>query len=120
MDDRDAVFFETPDELRTWLEQHHATATELLIGFYKRGASKAGITYAQALDEPLCFGWIDAVRRCIDAERWTIRFTPRKSRSIWSAVNIKRAEELRALGLLRPAGLKAFEERLENRSRVYA
>ena len=72
------------------------------------------------MDEALCFGWIDGVRRSLDAERWTIRFTPRKSRSSWSAVNIERAEELRALGLLRPAGLRAFAERLENRSRVYA
>jgi uncharacterized protein YdeI (YjbR/CyaY-like superfamily) len=116
----DPIFFETPADLCGWLEQHHGTATELLIGFYKKGAGKTGITYAQALDEALCFGWIDGVRRTLDAERWTIRFTPRKPRSIWSAVNIKRAEELRALGLMHSAGLKAFEARVENRSRVYA
>jgi uncharacterized protein YdeI (YjbR/CyaY-like superfamily) len=120
LDDNDAVSVATPTDLRHWLEQHYAAAPELWIGFYKRGASKAGMSYAQALDGALCFGWIDAVRRSLDAERWAIRFTPRKPRSIWSAVNIKRAEELRAPGLLRPAGLNAFEARLENRSRVYA
>lgn len=116
----DATFFTSPDELRAWLAEHHDTATELLIGFYKKGAEMPGITYAEALDEALCFGWIDGIRKRIDDRRFTIRFTPRKPRSIWSAVNIKRADELVAAGRMQPAGLREFTERDRTREKQYS
>jgi uncharacterized protein YdeI (YjbR/CyaY-like superfamily) len=113
-------FFASGAELRAWLERHHATTPELLVGFYKKGASRAGITYREALDEALCFGWIDGVRRGVDAESYTIRFTPRKRQSTWSVVNIGRMHELIARGLAAPPGLAAFELRDEERSRLYS
>ena len=88
------TFFATPSELRAWLERHHDTSQELLIGYYKKSSGKPSITWPESVDEALCFGWIDGVRKRIDDERYTIRFTPRKPRSVWSAVNIKRAKEL--------------------------
>jgi uncharacterized protein YdeI (YjbR/CyaY-like superfamily) len=114
------VFFETPDEFRDWLAQHHETAAELLVGFYKRGSGRPSITWPESVDEALCFGWIDGVRRRVDEVSYTIRFTPRRPRSIWSAVNIKRAHELVELGRMRPAGLRAFQARADERSAVYA
>src|SRR4051794_16367229 len=116
----DAVFFGSPAELRAWLEANHATAWELWIGFYKKGSGKVGITYAEALDEALCFGWIDGIRKRHDAASYVNRFTPRTARSTWSAVNIKRVEELRALGRLHPAGIAAFEGRDAARSGLYS
>lgn len=116
----DARYFTTPQEFRDWLEEHHAQATELLVGFYKLGAGKSGMTWAQAVDEALCFGWIDSVRRSVDAERYTNRFTPRKRRSTWSAVNIRRVEELQAQGRMQPAGLAAFAARDPANSAVYS
>ena len=116
----EARYFATPAEFRAWLEDNHATATELLVGFYKRGGQQIGITYQEALDQALSFGWIDGVRRKVDDQRWTIRFSPRKRRSIWSGVNIKRVEELTALGLMHPAGLDAFAARDKARSGVYS
>src|SRR6266480_4565104 len=113
-------FFRTPAAFRAWLQRHHGTAAELLVGFYKRGSGKPSITWPDAVDEALCFGWIDGVRKGIDDVSYTIRFTPRKARSIWSAVNVKRAEELTRLELMRPAGLRAFEARAAERSGVYA
>ena len=114
------LFFATPEEFRAWLHQHHAVSQELLVGFYKRGSGKPSITWPESVDQALCFGWIDGVRRSIDEHSYTIRFTPRKPRSTWSAINIKRVTELTALGLMQAAGLKAFEARLENRSAIYA
>ena len=114
------TFFATPSEFRTWLQEHHATTRELWVGFYKKSSGKPSITWPEAVDEALCFGWIDGLRKSIDAVSYTIRFTPRKPRSIWSAVNVKRAEELARLGLMHPAGLKAFEERAQEKSGVYA
>jgi uncharacterized protein YdeI (YjbR/CyaY-like superfamily) len=116
----DATFFTSPDELHVWLVEHHDTAKELLIGFFKKGAKMPGITYAEALDEALCFGWIDGIRKRIDDRRFTIRFTPRKPRSIWSAVNIKRAGELVAEGRMQPAGLREFTERDRTREKQYS
>lgn len=116
----EATFFASQVAFHDWLEEHEATSTELLVGFHKKSSGNGGITYAQALDEALCFGWIDGVRRSLDVASFTIRFTPRKPRSIWSAVNIKRAEELNALSLMQPAGLAAFAKRDETRSRIYA
>ncbi len=114
------TFFATPAEFRAWFEQHHQTARELLVGFYKKGSGRPSITWPESVDEALCFGWIDGIRKRIDDVSYTIRFTPRKQRSNWSAVNIARVQELTSLGLMRPAGLKAFEERLEEKSGVYA
>src|SRR5262249_22484482 len=113
-------FFASPKDLRRWLEERHDRESELQIGFYKKGSGKCGISYAEALDEALCFGWIDGVRRSIDAESYTIRFTPRKPRSIWSRVNITRAAELREAGRMHPSGLAAFEGRDEARTRQYS
>jgi uncharacterized protein YdeI (YjbR/CyaY-like superfamily) len=113
-------FFKSPSDFRRWLKAHHASTTELLVGFYKKDSGKPSITWPQSVDEALCFGWIDGIRRSIDDVSYTIRFTPRKSRSIWSAVNIKRANELVEQGLMQPAGLKAFEVRQENRSGIYS
>jgi uncharacterized protein YdeI (YjbR/CyaY-like superfamily) len=114
------VFFAGPAEFRAWLEAHHADERELLVGFYRRRTGRPSMTWAQSVDEALCFGWIDGVRRGIDAESYSIRFTPRQSRSIWSAVNIRRAGELIQEGRMTPAGLAAFERRTEDRSRVYS
>lgn len=114
------TFFKTSTEFRTWLKKNHAKAPELLVGFYKKHSGKAGITYPEALDEALCFGWIDGVRKSIDEISYTIRFTPRKSRSNWSGVNIKRVGELTQLGRMQPAGLKIFAERDQKKSGVYS
>jgi uncharacterized protein YdeI (YjbR/CyaY-like superfamily) len=113
-------FFATPADWRRWLEQHHGEASELLVGFYKKGSGKPSITWPESVDGALCFGWIDGVRRSIDEESYSIRFTPRRARSIWSAVNIKRVAELRAQDLMHPAGVKAFEARHSERSGVYS
>ena len=113
-------FFKTPADFRKWLDAHHDSATELLVGFYKKDSGKPSITWPQSVDEALCFGWIDGIRKSIDDVSYTIRFTPRKSRSIWSAVNIKRANELIEQRLVQPAGLKAFAARDENRSGIYS
>ena len=115
-----STFFASSSELRQWLEEHHAETQELWVGFYKKSSGKPSITWPEAVDEALCFGWIDGVRKSIDDVSYTIRFTPRKPRSIWSAVNIKRAKELTRLGLMRQAGLKAFEKRAEEKSGIYA
>ncbi|WP_248926864.1 YdeI/OmpD-associated family protein [Paenibacillus hamazuiensis] len=114
------VFFRTPSDFRRWLEEHHGREAELLVGFYKKDTGIPSITWPEAVDEALCFGWIDGVRKRIDDTRYMIRFTPRKPRSIWSSVNISRAEELIRQGLMRPAGLKAFEERLPEKTAVYS
>jgi len=113
-------FFKTPSDLRKWFEKHHAKEQELLVGFYKKDSGKPSITWPQSVDEALCFGWIDGIRRSVDEVSYTIRFTPRRARSTWSAVNIKRAGELTKQGLMMPAGLKAFAAREENRSGIYS
>src|SRR4029453_6808991 len=105
------MFFATPSEFRAWLEEHHATAKELLVGFHKKSSGKPSITWPEAVDEALCFGWIDSVRKRIDDTSYSNRFTPRTVRSTWSAVNIKRAEDLIERGRMRPAGRKAFKAR---------
>ena len=113
-------FFKTPAEFRKWFETDHALASELWVGFYKKDSGKPSITWPESVDQALCFGWIDGIRKSIDDTSYMIRFTPRKARSIWSAVNIKRAAELIEQGLMRPAGLKAFTAREENRSGIYS
>lgn len=114
------TFFKTQNELHAWFEKNHARETELLIGFYKKDSGKGGITYQNALDEALCFGWIDGIRKSIDASRWMIRFTPRKAKSIWSQVNLKRAAELEQAGAMREAGLRAFHGRDVSRTNLYS
>lgn len=114
------TFFATPSELRAWLAERHDKTQELWVGFYKKGSGKPSITWPEAVDEALCFGWIDGIRKGIDEESYTNRFTPRKAGSIWSAVNIKRVGELTSLGLMLPAGLRAFEKRSEEKSGIYA
>jgi uncharacterized protein YdeI (YjbR/CyaY-like superfamily) len=108
------TFFATRADFRAWLEKHHDTAAELWIGFSKKGSSRATITSREAVEEAVCFGWIDSVRKPIDAEAYTNRFTPRKPRSRWSAINIKRLERLRAEGRMHPAGLATFDRRAKN------
>ncbi|HEU5411975.1 MAG TPA: YdeI/OmpD-associated family protein [Candidatus Acidoferrales bacterium] len=112
-------FFTSGEEFRAWLEERHASEGELLLGFYKKELAR-GISYAEALDAALAFGWIDGVRKRLSAEAYAIRFTPRKARSIWSAVNTKRAKELEAAGLMAAPGLRAFRERDEKRAKLYS
>jgi uncharacterized protein YdeI (YjbR/CyaY-like superfamily) len=113
-------YFPTPADFRNWLKKHHKTETELQVGFYKKGSGKPSITWPESVAEALCFGWIDGIRKSIADDSYTIRFTPRKRTSIWSAVNIKLAEQLIAQGLMQPTGLKAFAARRENKSGIYA
>ena len=115
-----AVFFPAPSGFRKWLEEHHQTATELLVGYYKKATGKPSITWPESVDEALCFGWIDGVRRTIDDESYSVRFTPRRQRSNWSAVNLERVEELTKLGRMHPAGLRAYEARDPARSASYS
>jgi uncharacterized protein YdeI (YjbR/CyaY-like superfamily) len=113
-------FFASPEQWRAWLEKHHADVEELWVGLYKRASGKPSITWPQAVDGALCFGWIDGVRKSVDGISYKIRFTPRKPRSIWSAINHRRATELKKMGQMHPAGLAAFERRQENRSKIYS
>ena len=113
-------FFKSPSAFRGWLETHHAAATELWVGLYKKNSGKPSITWPESVKEALCFGWIDGIRKNIDDISYKIRFSPRKPSSTWSAVNTKIALELVSQGLMRPAGLKAFEARKENRSGIYS
>ena len=115
-----ATFFATPDELRAWLERNHDTAQELFVGFYKKGSGKPSLTWSDSVDEALCFGWIDGVRRPIDDVSYAIRFTPRRSRSTWSAVNVRKVGELTRQGRMTPAGMAAFEARSEARTGIYS
>ena len=114
------TFFATAADFRRWLERHHDSESELLVGFYKVGSGKPSMTWPESVDQALSFGWIDGVRKRIDDESYTIRFTPRKPRSIWSAVNIRRVAELKELGLMQPSGLRAFEQRTPERSAIYS
>jgi uncharacterized protein YdeI (YjbR/CyaY-like superfamily) len=115
------VFFETAAELRAWLERNHATVAELWVGFHSAASGRSErMTYKQALDEALCFGWIDGVRKSLDPTRYVQRFTPRKAKSYWSLVNTGRARELIAAGRMAPPGLRAFEARDEETTRRYS
>jgi uncharacterized protein YdeI (YjbR/CyaY-like superfamily) len=114
----DAIFFETPADFRAWLAENHATADHLLVGFYKKGSGRRSITWPEAVDEALCYGWIDGVRKGIDAGSYTIRFTPRKKGSVWSTVNVNRVRALAELGLMQPTGRAAFEAWKEDRSGI--
>jgi uncharacterized protein YdeI (YjbR/CyaY-like superfamily) len=115
-----AKFFNSAAEFARWLAAHHGKARELLVGFHKRGSRRGGIAYQEALDQALAYGWIDGVRRRVDAHAYTIRFTPRKKGSFWSAVNTKRVGELIKAGRMKAPGLKAFRERDPARTRTYS
>jgi len=122
--DADAVagvrFFATPARWRQWLEKNHATATEVWVGFHKRGSGTPSLTWPESVDEALCFGWIDGIRKSIDERSYRIRFTPRKKGSNWSTVNVRRVGTLTKEGRMRPAGLAAFEARRPEKSGVYS
>jgi uncharacterized protein YdeI (YjbR/CyaY-like superfamily) len=114
------TFFATPADFYAWLEAHHDTHTELLVGYYKTSSGKPSMTWSESVDQALCFGWIDGVRRSIDGESYSIRFTPRKSGSTWSEVNIKKVAALTEQGMMRPAGIAAFENRKEAKTGIYS
>jgi len=113
-------FFPTHADFRNWLEENHATAGELWVGFYTRDSGKPSISWRESVDQALCFGWIDGIRKRVDEISYQIRFTPRRRGSIWSATNIKRAKELAKQTQMRPTGLKAFAARIDNKSGVYS
>jgi uncharacterized protein YdeI (YjbR/CyaY-like superfamily) len=114
------TFFKTQEDFRKWLERHHEKETELIVGFYKVDSGKPSMSWSQSVDQALCFGWIDGVRKSIDKESYSIRFTPRRNTSNWSAINIKKIEDLTKTGLMKPAGLKAFSLRKESKSEIYS
>ncbi len=114
------TFFTSQAKFRAWLQKHHKKETAMLVGFYKVGSGKPSMSWSQSVDQALCFGWIDGVRRSIDAESYSIRFTPRKPTSIWSSINIKKVEALTRAGLMTPAGQSAFALRKESRSGIYS
>lgn len=114
------IFFASPSAFRAFLQEHHAQPGELWVGFYKKDSGRPSITWPEALDVALCFGWIDGVRKSLGDDSYTIRFTARKPRSLWSAVNVKRARELTRMGLMQPPGVEAFERRVEERSVIYS
>jgi uncharacterized protein YdeI (YjbR/CyaY-like superfamily) len=113
-------YFKSPNDFRRWLEKNHASAQELWVGYYKKSSQRPSMTWPESVDEALCFGWIDGIRKSVDDLRYTIRFTPRRRGSIWSAVNIRRARELNDKGLMQLPGVAAFDARKENRSGVYS
>ena len=116
----DPTFFADAAAFRAWLERNHASAPELWVGFWKKGSGRPSITWPESVDQALCYGWIDGVRRSLGKDSYAIRFTPRKRQSTWSVVNIRRAEALVAAGLMRPAGLEAFTGRDPARTNRYS
>ena len=113
-------FFSTPGEFRAWLTKHHEAATELIVGFHKKHTGRPSMTWTESVREALCFGWIDGIRRSLGDDSYTIRFTPRKPRSIWSSRNIEHVEELIREERMAPAGLAAYEARTAERTGVYS
>jgi len=114
------VFFPTQNDLRKWFEKNHKKEKELFVGYYKISSGKPSVTWSESVDEALCFGWIDGIRRSVDEESYCIRFTPRNPKSNWSAVNIKKVKDLTKLGLMKPEGLKAFGFCKEEKSKIYS
>lgn len=112
-------FFKTKNDLRKWFEKNHNKLNEQWIGFYKTTSGKQSITWSESVDEALCFGWIDGIRKSINNESYMIRFTPRKPNSTWSAVNIKKIEELTKLGLMKPEGIAAYNKKKDSNSKIY-
>jgi uncharacterized protein YdeI (YjbR/CyaY-like superfamily) len=113
-------YFKSPTDFRKWLKKNHATTQELWVGYYKKKSQRPSITWPESVDEALCFGWIDGIRKSVDDSRYIIRFTPRRPGSIWSAVNIKRVRELAGKGLMQASGTAAFNVRKENKSGIYS
>lgn len=120
MQSSSVLFFATPADFRKWLEKNHDKSSEQWVGFYKKDSGKPSITWPESVDAALCFGWIDGLRKSIDEVSYKIRFTPRRRNSNWSAVNIKRVKELTKIGLMCAAGLKAFQERKDEKSAIYS
>ena len=114
------VYFKDQEEFRVWLEKNHKTETELLVGYYKVDSGIPSMNWSQSVDQALCFGWIDGIRRSIDDKRYCIRFTPRKPTSIWSKININKVGELKKKGLMHPMGLAAFNKRKKSKSGIYS
>lgn len=119
MSEMNPIFFSTPSAFRNWLSKNHKKAKELLVGFYKVGTGKPSMTWSESVDEALCFGWIDGVRKSIDGESYTIRFSPRKVTSIWSTVNLKKMKVLIKKGLMQEAGLNIYHKRNKQRTKLY-
>jgi uncharacterized protein YdeI (YjbR/CyaY-like superfamily) len=115
-----ALYFKTAAEFRRWLAAHHASERELIVGFYKKASGKPSISYQEAVDQALCFGWIDGIKKRVDEERYTHRFTPRKQDSIWSLVNATRVKELIALKRMAKPGLEAWERRDPKKTGIYS
>src|SRR6218665_637514 len=113
-------YFSHQSDFRKWLEENYETAKEIIVGFYKVNSGKPSLTWSQSVDEALCFGWIDGIRKSIDQESYCIRFTPRRPTSIWSLVNINKMEEMIPKGLVNQAGLLAYEKRKDHKSKIYA
>jgi uncharacterized protein YdeI (YjbR/CyaY-like superfamily) len=116
----EVLFFESQSDFRKWLSKNHKLSNELYVGYYKVDSGRPGMTWSQSVDQALCFGWIDGVRKSIDKDRYYIRFSPRKPKSIWSNVNIKKAEELLESGLMKPSGIAAFNLREESKTGIYS
>jgi uncharacterized protein YdeI (YjbR/CyaY-like superfamily) len=114
------IFFESPAQLRDWLDEHHQTADEVIVGAWKKSTGKPTLIWPEIVEEALCVGWIDSIRRSVPGDGWTIRLTPRRKGSIWSAVNVAKVGELRAAGRMRPAGEAAFEARRADRTAIYS
>ncbi len=114
------TFFANQLEFRAWLNQNYQTETELIVGFYKVNSAKPSMTWSESVDQALCFGWIDSVRRTVDNESYSIRFTPRKKTSIWSAINIEKVEKLTKAGLMTAEGLQAFSLLNKNKAEIYS
>jgi uncharacterized protein YdeI (YjbR/CyaY-like superfamily) len=120
VDNKKLLFFPTQLDFREWLEKNHLKENELLVGFYKVGTGKPSLTWSESVDQAICFGWIDGIRKSIDNESYSIRFTPRKPTSAWSAINIKKVEQLTKQGLMKPEGIEAFQKRKGNKSGIYS
>jgi uncharacterized protein YdeI (YjbR/CyaY-like superfamily) len=114
------IFFESPAQLRDWLDEHHQTADEVIVGAWKKSTGKPTLIWPEIVEEALCVGWIDSIRRSVPGDGWTIRLTPRRKGSIWSAINVAKVGELRAAGRMRPAGEAAFEARRADRTAIYS
>jgi uncharacterized protein YdeI (YjbR/CyaY-like superfamily) len=113
-------FFATAADFRKWLEKNHDKAQELQVGFHKKASGKPSITWSEAVDQALCFGWIDGIRKSVDESSYMNRFTPRRPRSTWSAVNVEKVRDLTRRGLMHPAGLAAFEKRSDDKTAIYS
>jgi uncharacterized protein YdeI (YjbR/CyaY-like superfamily) len=114
------LFFASPEKFRGWLKKHHRDTRELWVGFHKKGSGRPSITWPEAVDQALCFGWIDGLRKSVDEASYTIRFTPRRPSSTWSAINIKRVRALTKSGHMQPVGLKAFQQLKSEKSAIYS